>query len=126
MVRGSLKRLGDRLMTSAGMHISDPRATLAYLVSELARRFPTLAYIHVVKPLAEGPADRVALPGETCSGVCQHAVIRLMHAQRKVFTHGDLHQSNIMMNDNVVTGVIDWGVGGVDPGVTTRSVSIKP
>jgi hypothetical protein len=32
--------------------------------------------------------------------------------ERKVLTHGDLHQSNIMVKDNVITGVIDWGVAG--------------
>ncbi|GIK05064.1 hypothetical protein Aspvir_009163 [Aspergillus viridinutans] len=32
--------------------------------------------------------------------------------ERKVLTHGDLHQSNIMIKDNVITGVIDWGAAG--------------
>lgn len=31
---------------------------------------------------------------------------------RKVLTHGDLHQSNIMVNGDVVTGIIDWGAAG--------------
>lgn len=31
---------------------------------------------------------------------------------RKVFTHGDLHQSNIIVNENVITGVIYWGAVG--------------
>ena len=31
---------------------------------------------------------------------------------RKAFTHGDLHQSNIMVEDNTITGVIDWGTAG--------------
>ncbi|KAJ5219929.1 hypothetical protein N7468_009133 [Penicillium chermesinum] len=30
----------------------------------------------------------------------------------KVLTHGDLHQSNIMVDGNVVTGIIDWGAAG--------------
>jgi aminoglycoside phosphotransferase len=30
----------------------------------------------------------------------------------KVFTHSDLHQSNIIVNGNVVTGIIDWGAAG--------------
>lgn len=29
-----------------------------------------------------------------------------------MFTHGDLHQSNIMVKGNVITGVIDWGAAG--------------
>lgn len=33
-------------------------------------------------------------------------------SERKVFTHGDLHQSNIMVDENVITGVIDWGAAG--------------
>lgn len=32
--------------------------------------------------------------------------------ERKVLTHGDLHQSNIMVNGNVVTRIIDWGAAG--------------
>lgn len=32
--------------------------------------------------------------------------------ERKVFTHGDLHLSNIMVKGNVVTGIIDWGASG--------------
>ncbi|KAG2000942.1 hypothetical protein GB937_010668 [Aspergillus fischeri] len=32
--------------------------------------------------------------------------------ERKVLTHGDLHQSNIMVKDNVITGIIDWGAAG--------------
>lgn len=27
---------------------------------------------------------------------------------RKVFTYGDLHQSNIIVEDNTITGIIDW------------------
>ncbi|KAI9375790.1 kinase-like protein [Aspergillus egyptiacus] len=32
--------------------------------------------------------------------------------ERKVFTHGDLHQSNIMVDGNVISGIIDWGAAG--------------
>jgi aminoglycoside phosphotransferase len=32
--------------------------------------------------------------------------------ETKVLTHGDLHQSNIIVNENVVTGIIDWGAAG--------------
>ncbi|KAJ5117551.1 hypothetical protein N7448_011183 [Penicillium atrosanguineum] len=32
--------------------------------------------------------------------------------ETKVLTHGDLHQSNIMVNGNIVTGIIDWGAAG--------------
>lgn len=29
-----------------------------------------------------------------------------------MLTHGDLHQSNNMLKDNVIAGVIDWGAAG--------------
>ncbi|KAJ5144332.1 hypothetical protein N7526_001840 [Penicillium atrosanguineum] len=32
--------------------------------------------------------------------------------ETKVLTHGDLHPSNIMVNGNIVTGIIDWGAAG--------------
>ncbi|KAH8428510.1 uncharacterized protein LDX57_006209 [Aspergillus melleus] len=32
--------------------------------------------------------------------------------ETKVLTHGDLHQSNILVNGNVVSGIIDWGAAG--------------
>lgn len=32
--------------------------------------------------------------------------------ERRVFTHGDLHQSNIIGDGNVITGIIDWGATG--------------
>lgn len=32
--------------------------------------------------------------------------------ERKVLTHGDLHQSNIIVDGEVVTGIIDWGAAG--------------
>lgn len=30
----------------------------------------------------------------------------------KVLTHGDLHGSNIMIQDGIITGIIDWGAAG--------------
>ena len=32
--------------------------------------------------------------------------------ERKVLTHGDLHQSNIFVNGDIITGIIDWGAAG--------------
>jgi aminoglycoside phosphotransferase len=32
--------------------------------------------------------------------------------ETKVLTHGDLHQSNIIVNGTIVTGIIDWGAAG--------------
>jgi aminoglycoside phosphotransferase (APT) family kinase protein len=32
--------------------------------------------------------------------------------ERKVFTHGDLHQSNIIIENNVIAGIVDWGAAG--------------
>ena len=48
------------------------------------------------KPLAE----RILASGQDGQG------------ERKVFTHGDLHQSNIVVKDNVISGIIDWGAAG--------------
>lgn len=31
---------------------------------------------------------------------------------RKVFMHGDLHQSNVMVEDNTITGIVDWDAAG--------------
>lgn len=33
-------------------------------------------------------------------------------SERKVFMHGDLHQNNIMVDENVITRVIYWGAAG--------------
>jgi aminoglycoside phosphotransferase len=32
--------------------------------------------------------------------------------ERNVLAHGDLRQSNIMVKDNVITGIIGWGAAG--------------
>lgn len=32
--------------------------------------------------------------------------------QMKVFTHGDLNQSNIIIQNGVITGIVDWGTAG--------------
>lgn len=47
------------------MLMADPRPTFGYLVSELAKRHPDLAYIHVVEPRAHGDLDRDVQPGES-------------------------------------------------------------
>ncbi|KAJ9192301.1 hypothetical protein DTO164E3_8440 [Paecilomyces variotii] len=32
--------------------------------------------------------------------------------ERKIFTHGDLHPTNIIIDDDKITGIIDWGASG--------------
>jgi NADPH2 dehydrogenase len=38
--------------------MADPKPAFSYLVSEIARRHPSLAYIHLVEPRVAGPEDR--------------------------------------------------------------------
>ena len=52
------------IQINAGMRMSDPKPGFSYLVSELASRHPSLAYIHVVEPRAEGSMDRQVQEGE--------------------------------------------------------------
>ncbi|THV05656.1 FMN-linked oxidoreductase [Dendrothele bispora CBS 962.96] len=40
--------------TFQGMKMADPKPTFSYLVSEIKKAHPTLAYIHVVEPRAQG------------------------------------------------------------------------
>jgi hypothetical protein len=40
------------------MRMADPKPGFSYLVSEIARRHPSFAYIHVVEPRAMGDEDR--------------------------------------------------------------------
>ena len=44
--------------------MDEPMPTFSYIVSEIAKRHPELAYIHVVEPRAQGVGDRVAREGE--------------------------------------------------------------
>lgn len=48
-----------------GMRMADPKPGFAYLVSEIAKRFSNLAYIHVVEPRVEGNMDREPQEGES-------------------------------------------------------------
>ena len=41
--------------------------------------------------------------------------------ERKVLTHGDLHQSNIIVDGDVITGIIDWGAAGYS--ISARDIS---
>ena len=52
--------------------MADPIPQFSHLVREMARRHPTLAYIHVVEPrVADGGSERVAPVGEVCSKASQ-------------------------------------------------------
>ncbi len=43
------------------------RSTFSYLVSEITKRFPNFAYLHVVEPRVEGSEDRTVQHGEVRS-----------------------------------------------------------
>lgn len=47
-----------------GMRMQDPIPTFSYLVSEIARRHPELAYIHVTEPRIAGDHEREIPEGE--------------------------------------------------------------
>ena len=49
-----------------GMKMADPIPTFSYLVAELAKRHPNLAFLHLVEPRVEGSMDRKVLQGEVC------------------------------------------------------------
>lgn len=44
--------------------MSDPRPTFSYFTSEVAKRHPSLAYLHVVEPRISGALDREAQEDE--------------------------------------------------------------
>ena len=44
--------------------MKDPRPTFAYLVTELAARHPSLAYLHLIEPRIAGNVDREVLENE--------------------------------------------------------------
>ena len=39
------------------MRMPDPKPTYAYLVAQIAERFPNFAYVHVVEPGVQGNLD---------------------------------------------------------------------
>jgi NADPH2 dehydrogenase len=49
------------------MRMSDPIPTFSYIVKQLAERYPSLAYVHVVEPRAQGDTDREQDDHEVCS-----------------------------------------------------------
>lgn len=44
--------------------MDDPRPGFSYLVSEIAKRFPSLAYLHLIEPRVEGDVDREVQAGD--------------------------------------------------------------
>lgn len=62
-----------------GMRMNDPKPTFAYLVSQLVKRFPSMAYLHVVEPRVHGNADREVEEGEV-------SIPRLRLSVRRVLT----------------------------------------
>ena len=53
----------------AGMRQADPKPSFSYVVSEIAKRWPSFAYIHLVEPRVTGNIDREVQPGEVCLSV---------------------------------------------------------
>lgn len=47
------------------MKMVDPRPTFSYIVSELAKRHPKFAFVHLVEPRVEGNVDRPVGKGES-------------------------------------------------------------
>ncbi|KIP11310.1 hypothetical protein PHLGIDRAFT_21746 [Phlebiopsis gigantea 11061_1 CR5-6] len=47
------------------MKMSDPRPTFSFIASEIAKRHPNFAFLHVVEPRVEGADDRVVLEDES-------------------------------------------------------------
>lgn len=49
------------------MRIPDPIPQFSYVVEQIAKRQPNLAFIHVVEPRVQGSEDRDAPASEVCS-----------------------------------------------------------
>ncbi|EKM53294.1 uncharacterized protein PHACADRAFT_98495 [Phanerochaete carnosa HHB-10118-sp] len=61
-------KVGIRLSpwgTFNGMRMADPKPGFSHLVSEIARRWSSLAYIHLVEPRVDGSDDREVQEGES-------------------------------------------------------------
>ena len=62
---GGLASTDSQRVYLAGMRGTyDPREQFTYLIREVRDRFPTLAYLHVVEPRAEGPGDKEVEEGD--------------------------------------------------------------
>ena len=59
----------------ADMRQADPKTIFIYIVSEIAKRWPSFAYIHVVEPRVTGNLDREVQPGEVCLGVIERRAL---------------------------------------------------
>ena len=68
------------------MRMADPKPTFSYLVTEIARRWPSLAYIHVVEPRVSGVDDREVEEGE----------VRLAHFSVSVFWLSTLQSNDFL------------------------------
>ena len=55
---------GSEVTFCPGMKATDPKPTFSYIVSELVRRHPNFAYLHLIEPRVEGNIDRTVLEGE--------------------------------------------------------------
>ncbi|EKM53345.1 uncharacterized protein PHACADRAFT_259653, partial [Phanerochaete carnosa HHB-10118-sp] len=49
----------------SGMRMADPKPGFSFLVSEIAERWPSFAYIHLIEPRTEADRDRVVGEGES-------------------------------------------------------------
>lgn len=52
-------------MNSPEMGMSDPLPTFSYVISELAARYPSFAYLHLVEPRVSGNSSREAAAHES-------------------------------------------------------------
>jgi hypothetical protein len=48
------------------MRMADPVPTFSYVVRQLVKRHPLLAFIHVVEPRVHGATDVAPIAGEVC------------------------------------------------------------
>ena len=46
------------------MRMDDPKPTFSHFVSEIAKRHPDFAFVHVVEPRVQGNMDREVQEGE--------------------------------------------------------------
>lgn len=48
------------------MRMADPKPTFSYFVSEMTKRHPNLAFLHLIEPRTQGDQDREFESWEVC------------------------------------------------------------
>ncbi|CAE6403949.1 unnamed protein product [Rhizoctonia solani] len=87
------KRTGIRFSpwaTFQGMRMKNPIPTFAYLVSEIAQRYPDLAYVHFIEPVASGStgAEDESRDRDTNGGFTSNDFARVIWQPRPFFSAG--------------------------------------